>query len=253
MRYLYIIFLLLYLSSCSGKASIKPVEVFDAEKSFAEANELASNDEYEKARAILIKIKNRDTSKKYAPLSQLRIADTYVREDEPDLAVAEYRKFIEMYPGHRYASYAQYQIAMIYFNQIESPERGYSGAAKALAEFEKLNRDYRRNPYRDIINIRIEKCRNIMADYEFLVGEFYLKKESYKAAIGRFETLIKTFPDYRKMPRVLLNLGVAHRKSGQKEKAAEYLDRLLKNYPNSSLVPYAEKELASLKAGPKSR
>lgn len=250
-RYLFFIFLILYSFSCSGKASVKPAEEFNAEKSFAKANKLIDNDDYAEARTILLEIKNRDLSKKYAPLAQLKIADSYVKEEEPELTVAEFRRFLEIYPDHRYAPYAQYQIAMVYFGQIESPERGYGGAARALAEFEKLKKDFPRNPYKDLINIRIKRCRNIMADYEFLVGEFYLKKGSYSAAIGRFEALLASFPDSRKEADALLNLGISYKKTGQKERSEEYFDRLLKKYPNSPLTSKAEKELFSLKADKK--
>src|SRR5512135_435668 len=178
-RCISVLLLMISLFSCSGKSVVKTNEPFDAEKFFAKANRLIDNKEYSDARVLLLEVKNRDLTKKFAPLAQLRIADSYLKEEETDLAVAEYRKFIEMYPDHRHAPYAQYQIAMVYFNQIESPERGYSGAASALAEFEKLKRDFPRNPYKELIEIRIEKCRTVMADYELLVGEFYMNKGAY--------------------------------------------------------------------------
>lgn len=244
----FVIPALLFIFACSGKAPVKTsVEEFKAETSFEKANKLIDNKDYEEARALLLEVKNRDLTKKYAPLAQLRIADAYVKEGEPELAVAEYRRFLEIYPDHRHASYAQYQIAMVYFNQIESPERGYGGAARALAEFEKLKLDFPRNPYKDLIDLRIEKCRNTMADYELLVGEFYLKNGSYSAALSRFETLLRKFPDYKKKETVLLNLGVTHKKAGEPEKAELYLNRLIEEYPDSRLAADAKKELSSLK------
>jgi len=202
MKFLRIVFIitgLLFAFACSGKAPVKTTpEAFDAEGSFEKANKLIDDKDYAEARALLLEIKNRDLTKKYSPLAQLRIADSYVKEGEPELAVAEYRRFLEMYPDHRHASYAQYEIAMVYFNQIESPERGYGGAAKALQEFERLKRDYPRNPYKDVVELRIEKCRTTMADYELLVGEFYMKRGSYNAPIGGFEPLLKKSPDYKK-------------------------------------------------------
>ena len=248
LRTAFVITALLFAFACSGKAPVKTApEEFNAESSFEKANKLIDDKDFAEARALLLEIKNRDLTKKYAPLAQLRIADAYVKEEEPELAVAEYRRFLEIYPDHRHASYAQYQIAMVYFNQIESPERGYGGAAKALEEFEKLKRNFPRNPYRDVIELRIEKCRNTMADYEFLVGEFYMKNGSYNAAINRFETLLKKFPDYKKEENVLLDLGITYRKSGDTEKAESYLDRLIEKYPNSRLAADAKKELSSLK------
>lgn len=248
-RYASVVMAILFLFSCSGKSTVQTREEFNAEKLFDKANKLIDDKNYTEARAVLLEIRNRDLTKKFAPLAQLRIADSHLKEDETDLAVAEYRKFLEMYPDHRHAPYAQYQIAMIYFNQIESAERGYSGAAAALAEFEKLKRNFPRNPYKDLIEIRIEKCRNVMADYEFLVGEFYMKKDSYRPAIERFEGLLKNFPDYKKPEKVLWDLAVSYKKIGEKEKSAEYLNRLIDNYPASAFAADARKELSSLQSG----
>ena len=252
LRTVFILLVLLFVFACSGKAPVKaPVEEFNSESSFEKADKLIADKDYTEARKLLLEIKNRDLTKKYAPLAQLRIADVYVKEEEPELAVAEYRKFLEMYPDHRHASYAQYQIAMVYFNQIEDPERGYGGAAKALEEFEKLKKDFPRNPYKDLIELRIEKCRNTIADYEFIVGEFYLKNGSYNAAINRFEKLLKNFPDYKKMENLLLNLGITYKNTGDNGKAELYLNRLIEQYPNSLLVKSAKKELSSLKKATK--
>lgn len=238
---------ILLLFACS-KSAVKPAvnEEFSAERSFDKANKLIDNKDYEEGRALFLEIKNRDLTKKYAPLAQLRIADSYVKEGEPELAVAEYRRFLELYPDDPNASYAQYQVAMVYFGQIEGAERGFGGAAKALAEFEKLKKDFPRNPYKDLIEIRIEYCKNVMADYEYLVGDFYLQKQSYTAAIDRFETVMKNYPDYKKEDTILLKLGIAYKGIGQKVRAESFLNRLLEKYPTSPLSKEAKKELDSL-------
>lgn len=249
---LSILFLVLSLVSCSGKTPVKPTdEGFNAERLYAKANKLMDDKDYAGARKILLEIRNRDLSKKFAPLAELRIADSYVKEGEPELAAAEYRKFLDMFPDHRLAAYAQYQIAMIYFDQIEGPERGYSGAAQALAEFQKLKREFPRNPYRDIIDLRIRKCKDTIADYEFLVGKFYMNKDSYSAAIGRFEGLVKKYPKYKNMDRVLLDLAISYRETGRNDRAAEYFTNLLDSYPNSPLAARAKEQLSSLQTGKK--
>ena len=191
---------LISVLSCSGKPATKPAEIFDGQKSFAKANELMDKEEYEEARTALLEIKNRDLTKKYAPMAQLRIADSYTKEAEPDRAVEEYRKFLDIYPEHKYASYAQFQIAMIYFNQIEGPDRGYGGASKALEEFEKLKRMFPRNPYRDLIEVRIEKCKNTIAEHEFLVGTFYYKKILTAPQLKDFRECSGNFRNLKKRP-----------------------------------------------------
>jgi len=72
-----IIAALFFVFACSGKAPVKAsVEGFNAESSFEKANKLIDEKEYEKARELLLESKNRDLTKKYAPLAQLRIAES---------------------------------------------------------------------------------------------------------------------------------------------------------------------------------
>jgi len=243
----FILLLILFVLSCTGKEAVKPAQKFDPEKAFAVANEEFDKKEYDKARTSFLEVKNRDLSKKFAPQAQLKIADSYIKEDEPELAVSEYKKFLEAYPDHQYAPYAQYQIAMVYFNQIEGPERGYGGAARALAEFEKLKKMFPRNPYKDVVDLKIEKCRNVIAEYEFLVGKYYFDNDAYNAAIGRFEGLLKKYPDYQGESEVLFYAGISYKKLNQKEKAAEYFARIVEKYPNNKLAKDAKKELSALK------
>ncbi len=244
--YVFLFFLIFIAISCSSQSTIKPTEKFEPEKSFETANELFEKKDYEKARTIFFEIKNRDFTKNFAPLAQLRIADSYIKEEEYELAITEYKKFLEVYPEHEYAPYAQYQIAMTYFNQIEGPERGYGGAAKALEQFEKLKKMFPRNPYKDIVELRIEQYRNIIAEYEYLVGEFYYKKGSYNAAISRFEGLLKKYPDYKKFSEVLYYTGMSYKKLNLGERASEYLTRLIETYPDSKFATDAKKEIDNL-------
>jgi outer membrane protein assembly factor BamD len=245
--YIFLSIVFLFAFSCSGKKEIKPQETFDPEKAFVTANNLLEKKDYEKARSTFQEIKSKDTSKKYASLAQLKIADSYIKEDEPDLAISEYNKFLDAYPDNQYAPYAQYQIAMVYFDRIEDAARGYSYAAKAIEEFEKLKKKFPRNPYKDIIEIRIKQSNNIIAEHEFLVGEFYYKKDSYNAALGRFEELLKKYPDYTGEAEVLFYIGMSYKNLGQKDKASEYLKRFIKKYPNNKFVKEANKELLTLK------
>lgn len=241
-----IVLVLCSFIGCSQKAAVQPSEKFDPEKSFTTANDLLEKKEYEQARASFLEVKNRDQSRTFAPLAQLKIADSYVKEEEPELAVAEYRRFLDTYPDHQYASYAQYQIAMVYFDQIESPERGYGGAAKALEEFEKLRKMFPRNPYKEAVELKIEKCRNTIAEYEYLVGTFYYKKGSYHAALGRFEGLLKNYPGYQGASGVLYYMGMSYKNLGQADRASEYLTLFIEKYPAHNLVRDAQKELALL-------
>lgn len=236
--------ILLLSASCSKKAEVKPSAEFDPEASFARANQLIEKKQYEEARRELEIIRGRDTSLKYAPLAYLRLADTYILEKEYEQALDQYRGFQSFYPAHKYASYAQFQMGMTYFEQIGDAERGQDAARRALAEFEKLNRIYPRNPYRESVVYYIDKCKNILAEHVFIVGNFYFKKKSYESAIGRYLQLIEEYPDFKKMDEAFFRLAVSYMKTGEDEKARKYVDMLLNEYPDSKLAEKAKKELA---------
>lgn len=236
---LILIFIFSSLLSCGSKKPVKKEE-FDPVVYLKKADELVSKKEYEEARKLLLEIKNRESAREYAPLAQLKIADSYLKEDEPELAIAEYRRFLELYPESTYAPYAQYSIGMTYFRRIEGAERGAGTAHKALEEFLKLEKMYPRHPYGDVLPLRIQKCRNIIAEGELLIGKFYYKKGSYKAAIGRFEGIVKNYPDFKNLDETLYLLADSYKRLNIPDNAKHYLNMLKEKFPDSRFVKKAE-------------
>jgi outer membrane protein assembly factor BamD len=236
-----ITFLLTLLFAVGCGKDVKPETSYDPEKYIQKSDELVNAKEYKEARKVLLEVKNRDTQKKYGAIAHLKIADSYAREGEPDLAIAEYRKFIDLYPDNQYGSYAQYQIAMTYFAQIESPDRGSGAARLALEEFDRLKKLYPRNPYRDIVELRIERARNTIAEGDYMIANFYYDKEAYRAAVDRLEGLIVKYPDFKKMDVTLLLLGKSYKQLKLKDKAKEAFEKLITKYPTSKAAKEAKK------------
>lgn len=216
----------------------------DPEEALLKADELIKKGGYEEARQLLHDVKGRETSIKYAPLAQLKIAESYQEEDEPEIAVTEYKQFTELYPDSRFAPYAQYQTAMIYFSGIQGPDRGVGAARNALEEFRRLKALYPRNPYKDIIELNIKKCLNIIADYEFGVGIFYYKKGSYKAALGRFLGILETYEDYKSTEEALFYIALSYKGADDREGALKYSAILKETFPESRYVRELSKELS---------
>lgn len=240
-----LIILPLLLLSCSGKELVRE-EAYDARAALQEVADLMDDGFYEESRKILFEVKNRDLTKRFAPIAQLKIAESFLLEEMPELAINAYRSFIQLYPHHTQTPYAQYQIALIYYDQIKSPDKGAGGARKALVEFQTLLRDYPRNPYRESVKLKISKCRDFIAEYEFLVGKFYYKKDSYSAAVSRFESLRENFPDFKKSPELLYLTGIAYMELNDKERSLKYLTELTTRFPSSKYSKKASKAMASL-------
>jgi len=234
-----------FVIACAGKevreAALEPAVAFQ------KAEDLMGHGNYEEARKVLEGIRSVDASQQYSTLARLRIADTYFDEELFEEAVMEYESFLDTYPAGKYASYAQYKLAMSFFRQIKTADISYSVAQRALREFEKLRKNYPRNPYMEVTDERIKACQRLLAEYEFYVGSFYFKKGSYEAAARRFDGLLKNYPDSVQEAETLYYLGLSYKNLGKKEQAIDTLSALIGKFPSIKFSIDAKGVIASLK------
>lgn len=246
LRSLFFLFLssfIAFLLGCSSTEETRPV-ITDPEASLKDAIELLDDKEYEEARQLLTEIIHADTSRTFAPLAQLKIAESYSMEEDRDLAIVEYKRFLEQYPDSRFAAYTQFQIASLYFEQIKGPERGAGAAKLALKEYETLQARYPRNPYREIAEANIQKCKDTIASYEFIVGRFYFKKDSYRAALGRFLGIVENYPDFQDMEKVYYHIALSYHYLGDPRNAQKYFNKLATSFPSSELIEELSEEMS---------
>ncbi|GBE40303.1 MAG TPA: outer membrane protein assembly factor BamD [Nitrospirae bacterium] len=231
---------LFLFTGCSFFREAIKEKPFNAEESFQEANKLMKDGFNKKAREIFETVLAQDASRKYSTLAKVRIGDTYFEDELYDEAIVEYEGFLDIHPYHKYAPYAQYKIAMSYFNRIKTVDVSYSWARKALDEFKKLREDYPRNPYMDAIDSRIRTCKRYLAEYEFYVGNFYFKKKAYQAAAQRFDGMLLKYPNSRIESEALYYLGLSYKNIGDKEKAIVTLSALIDKFPATRLSAEAK-------------
>jgi outer membrane protein assembly factor BamD len=240
-----IIFTFIY-GCASDQTELKENQPFNAEDSFKKANDLIEKKDYEEARKILEEIRTRDSSQQYAVVAKLRIADTYFENESYEEAAGEYEAFLGADPYNKYASYAQYKLALSFFKQIKTIDTSYFTAQRAIKEFEKLQRNYPRNPYMDITESRIKGCLQMLAEYEFYVGDFYFKKGAYNAAAQRFNVLLKDYPGSTQEPEALYYLGLSYMNIGQHGLALSTLKALIEKFPSLEISSKAQKQLSSV-------
>jgi outer membrane protein assembly factor BamD len=222
------------------------VETLTIEEEFARANQNIEAKHYIDARKSLERVIRRDTKYLYAPLALLRLADSYVLDSEPEIAIEKFKEFLYTYPRHKYASYAQYQIGLIYFNYIKDPDRGYGEALDARKVFITLNEEYPRNPYRQDVLLKLAQLRDILATHEIMIGTFYYKNKAYPSAINRLEDLRRDYPSYGNKAEVLYALALSHSWLGQKENATQYITSLQEHHPDSAQLRKAKKKIIKI-------
>lgn len=244
-RFCFIIIFFFIIAGCasSKKAAEAPR---DPAILYKEAEEKMKKGSYEEARESLQKVMERDAEKSYSPIAQIRTGDSYYDEGRYNEAIDEYERFLNLYPYNKHAGYVQYQIGMSHFRQIEGIDRGHEHLESTIKEFDAFLKAYPRHTFADEAKERLRKCKDIAAEYEFYIGNFYFKKDSYLAAVSRFENLIKRYPKSSWEAEALYYLGLSYIELGNIEKAKDSLTRLTNQYPNYKYKKDAEKTLSKL-------
>ena len=157
-------------------------------------------------------------------------------------AEAKYRDYLNRFPTSEQASYVQFQIANSLAKRMEKPDRDQTTTRKALEAYEDLVRLYPTSEYAAQAQEQRELVRSNLAEHEFVVGRFYLRYGSPRAAVLRFEYLLENFPQYPQKDKVLFHLGLAHQEAQSPEDAAKVFQRLRDEHPDSNYTDEVPRE-----------
>ena len=178
--------------------------------------------------------------------AKLAIADSYYKEGGSanlTQAIASYKDYIVFFPWTPETPYAQMQVAMTHYKQMEKPDRDRSEARAAEDEFQTFLQKYPNDPLVPETMQRLREVQEILAEGDFRIGYYYYVKGDRRAAAGRLIGVTKRYPLYSRSDRALWMLGDIFEKSEKKEIAAIYLGRIVREYPLSPLAGDAKNKL----------
>ncbi len=228
------------LPGCSTPQVSKSAELL-----YAEGEASYNNGKYEDAIAKWKKVKETFQSPELSTKAELNIADAYFLNNEFIEAAVGYEDFRKLHPKHPQVDFALYRQGLSYFKQIHSIDTDQAPVKNAQATFDLYLKLYPTGPQLAEVQGKHRECRDKQLQYEIYVGRFYLRTDAYKAAIARFEYVLKEFTDSALRDESLYYLGLSYLQDGQKEKGREALDRLAREYPGSPFIADANKARGS--------
>ena len=117
-------------------------------------------------------------------------------------AEQRYRDFLNRFPTSDRASYAQFRLASALAERIEKPDRDQQTARQAQTEFENVRRLYPTSQYAGQAAQQIVEVRNQLAEHEFVVGAYYYRSRTPRAAGERFRGMLEQYPDYPEKDKI---------------------------------------------------
>ncbi len=203
-----------YESYREGKKSLESGDVLFAAKKFNEAEILFPQSEW-------------------APKSALMAAYSYYIQDYYGDAIAELLRFNKIYPNHKNIDYANYLLAICYYEQIVDEKKDLQSINNAKENFNLVIKNYPNSEYALDAKFKIELIDDILASKEMYVGRYYFEKKKWIAAINRFKTVIDEYDTTIYVEEALHRLVEVHYTIGLKDEAKKYAKLLGYNYQSS--------------------
>ncbi len=155
------------------------------------------------------------------------------------------KRYLALHGNAPDAAYAQYLLAMSYYNQVPDVNRDQerSGlAAQALAD---LVQRYPNSEYAADARFKLTVVRDQLAGKEMTIGRFYLQKRQYTAAINRFRDVVAKYQTTRHVEEALMRLTECYMALGIAPEAQTAAAVLGHNFPDSRWYQDAYKLLQS--------
>jgi outer membrane protein assembly factor BamD len=187
----------------------------------------------------------------YSPMAELAIADADYDQEKYVEAIDRYQNFLKLHPTHAKVDYASYRVGLSYYEQIPSAyfflpspaEKDQTNERKALSALEDFVRGFPKSSYLGEAKGKITDLRTRLADHEMRIASFYSSHDRPLAAAGRYETVVRDYPDTDLEPEALIRLGRIYLHLNDKAKAKQALEKLISEHPTDGHAGEAKKLL----------
>ena len=116
------------------------------------------------------------------------------------------QRYIDFFPAAEDAAYAQYILALSYYDQISEVGRDQDVTVKALQELRLLIERYPDSKYAKDSAEKFDMAFSFLAAKEMEVGRYYLQRGYYTSAVNRFRKVVQEFRTTEQTPEALYRL-----------------------------------------------
>ncbi|MHB1947937.1 MAG: outer membrane protein assembly factor BamD [Gammaproteobacteria bacterium] len=242
-----VIVLFLFVTACSSTTD--PADAYKGESAegiFNKGEEAMRDKNYQEA------IKRFEALEVQYPLgrntetAELQIIYAYYMTSDYASAESAADRFIHAHPTSAHVDYAYYMRGLSNYYQnlgvferlfaVNLATRDLSQIKKSYDDFASLDRLFPRSPYAAAAHQYMVYLRNILANHELGVAEYYYSREAYVASANRANLVIRHYQGSPSVPEALVLMVKSYRKLKLTQDMNDSMAVLQYNYPNSSYV-----------------
>jgi outer membrane protein assembly factor BamD len=225
----------LSLGACAtgGKKGDTAYVARDVGMLYAAAKRSMDTGDYEQAAKLYDEVERQHPYSVWARRAQLMSAFNYYLAKKYTEAISSAQRFVSIHPGNAEAPYAQYLIAMSYYEQIADVTRDQSITQSAADAFGELVRRYPDSRYAAEAREKVGSINDHLAGKEMEVGRFYQRSGQWLAATYRFRSVVDKFHTTSHTPEALERLVECYVALGIPDEAWKASAVLGANYPDT--------------------
>ena len=129
------------------------------------------------------------------------------------------QRYIDFYPTDEDAAYAQYLLALSYYDQIDEVGRDQGLTFQALQSLRRVIEVDPDSEYARTSVMKFDLAFDHLASKEMEVGRYYLRRDHFSAAINRFRVVVEDFQTTSHTPEALHRLVEAYLSLGLTDEA----------------------------------
>ncbi len=185
------------IAGCGGKGNVERGDVdfekFTAKQIFERAEyDLAQKDPDLAARHFS-EVERLYPYSEWAKRAVIMQAFAYHQDQDYENSRAAAQRFIDFYPTDEDAAYAQYLLALSYYDQIDEVGRDQGLTFQALQALREVIERYPDSEYTSSAVLKFDLAFDHLAAKEMEIGRYYLRRDHFGAAINRFRVVVEDF------------------------------------------------------------
>jgi len=169
----------------------------------------------------------------WAPKSALMAAYSYYFIDNYNDAINEIELYLKKYPKDERVGYANFLLAMCYYQSIVDEKKDLEPLLKARDKFIYVVKNYPNTDFALDAKFKLDLIKEILASKEMYLGSYYIQKKKWISAINRFKNVINEYETTIYVEEALHRLVELHYKIGLETEAKKYAQLLGYNYLSS--------------------
>lgn len=212
----------LTVSGCGGglfATREQPLETYSAEEIYRRAEFELNAEDYDEAARYFGEVERLYPYSEWAKRALIMQAFSYHRDQDYEASRAAAQRYIDFFPADEDAAYAQYLMALSYYDQIDDVGRDQGLTFQALQALRTVIERHPDSEYARSAILKFDLAFDHLAAKEMEIGRYYLKGGHYMAAINRFRVVVEDFQTTTQTPEALHRLVESYLSLGLTDEA----------------------------------